>query len=278
MKNFCFFFFSIFMLLSCSNDDPNQPTAELNLLQRVDFFPGLSIERRWIFNSDGLLEEITKSDGTSVQEFTYDNNNRLINSTIFNDSGTNQTYTFTYDNNDFVNSVNGETVNYDAGLEAYYVGNLPQNYRLTKINSEKLLVYGKTAYQDFDDNGNPYEIIWDEIIVNYSNNNLMSYSPNDRCNSFTYDNEINPLRNAILPICRAFSFIENSRWVDGLYFSANNPLSQNYCSEDPESVVYHYTYNADNLPLTQTRDDYYLGVYENTISSAKYYYQGDVLP
>lgn len=278
MKNFCFFFFSIFMLLSCSNDDTNQPAAEQNLLQRVDFFPGLSIERRWIFNTDGLLEEITKSDGTLVQNFTYDNNNRLINSTVFNDSGTNQTYTFTYDNNDFVNSVNGETVNYDAGLDAYYIGNLPQNYRLTKINSEKLLVYGKTAYQDFDDNGNPYEVIWDEIIVSYSNNNLMNYSPNDSCNSFTYDNEINPLRNAILPICRAFSFIENSSWVDGLYSSFNNPLSQNYCSEDPESKVYHYTYNADNLPLTQTRDDYYLGVYENTISSAKYYYQGDVLP
>ena len=278
MKNLCFFFFSFFILASCSNDATNQTTTNPSLLQRIDFFPGLSIERRWIFNADGWLEKITKSDGTLVQEFIYDNNNRLINSNVFNDSGTNQTYTFTYDNNDFVNSVNGETVNYNVGLDAYYVGDLTQNYRLTKINNEKLLVYGKTSYQDFDDNGNPYEIIWDEITVGYSNNNMMSYSPNDSCHFFTYDNEINPLKEALLPICRAFSFVENSRWIDGLYFSNNNPLSQNYCSEDPESEIYSYIYNSNNLPLTQTKDNYYLGVYENSIISAKYYYQGDVLP
>ena len=47
---------------------------------------------------------------------------------------------------------------------------------------------------------------------------------------------------------------------------------------DPESEVYQYTYNSNNLPITQTRDNYYNGVYENTISSVKYYYQGDVIP
>lgn len=278
MKNCCYIFIAFFMLLSCSNDTSDQANIDTNLLQRIDFYPGLSIERRWVFNTDGLLKEITKSDGTLVQDFTYDNNNRLINSTVFNDNGFNQTYTFTYDNSNFVNSVNGETVNYNAGLDSYYVGNLSQNYRLTKINSEKLLVYGKTSYQDFDDDGNPFETIWDEITVTYSNNNLMSYHPNDSCNYFTYDSQTNPIRNAILPICRAFSFIENSRWVDGLYFSPNNPLSHDYCSEDPESEVYNYTYNTNNLPLIQTRDNYYLGVYENTITSAKYYYQGDVIP
>ncbi len=278
MKNFFLFFIAVFTLLSCSNDTTDQTTIDTNLLQRIDFFPGLTFERRWVFNTDGLLKEITKSDGTIVQDFIYDNNNRLINSTVFNDNGFNQTYTFTYDNNNFVNSVNGETVNYNVGLDSYYVGNLSQNYRLTKINSDKLLVYGKTSYQDFDENGNPFETIWNEITVNYTNNNLMSYWPNDSCNFFTYDSQTNPLRNAILPICRAFSFIENSRWVDGLYFSPNNPLSHDYCSEDPESEVYNYTYNTDNLPLIQTRDNYYQGVYENTITSAKYYYQGDVIP
>ncbi|MEK8180500.1 hypothetical protein WMW71_09125 [Flavobacterium buctense] len=278
MKNCCYIFIAFFMLLSCSNDTSDQANIDTNLLQRIDFYPGLAFERRWVFNTDGLLKEITKSDGTLVQDFTYDNNNRLINSTVFNDNGFNQTYTFTYDNTNFVNSVNGETVNYNASLDSYYVGNLSQNYRLTKINSEKLLVYGKTSYQDFDDDGNPYEITWDEITVTYSNNNLMSYYPNDSCNYFTYDSQTNPIRNVILPICRAFSFIENSRWVDGLYFSPNNPLSHEYCSEDPESEVYNYTYNTDNLPLIQTRDNYYLGVYENTITTAKYYYQGDVIP
>jgi hypothetical protein len=279
MKKFCLLLFSLVTLLSCSTDSTNQTTTNPNLLQRIDFYPGLIIERRWIFNADGLLKEITKSDGTIVQDFTYDNNNRLINSTVFNNNSTSQTYIFTYDNNGFVNSVNGETVNYSSSLDACYTGNLSQSYRLTKINSNNLLVQGINAYQDTDDNGNPIEIINDYIYVGYSNNNnIMNYSRNEGCNSFTYDNNSNPIRNATLAICRAFSFTENSTWVNGQYNSTNNPISLNFCSVDPESHIYHYTYNSNNLPSTQTRDDYYLGVYENTIPSAKYYYQGDVIP
>lgn len=279
MKKLCFFLFSVFAILSCSNDTTDQNPDNTNLLQRVDFHPGLTIERRWNFNTDGLLSSITKADGTVVQSFTYDANNRLISSTIFNEVGANQTYTFTYNNNDFVTSVNGQALTYDLGLDGYYIGDLSQNYRLTQINSEKLIVYGKTAYSDFDENGNPYEVIWDEIFVNYTpNNNLVSFSPNDSCNTMTYDNATNPLRSATLAICRAFSFVENSPWINGHYNSVNNPLSHNYCSEDPESEVFNYTYNTDQLPVTMTRDNYYLGVYENTTTFAKFYYQGDILP
>lgn len=277
MKKLYFILISICLLPSCSSDSTSIAEPNPNLLQRVDFNPGLTNERRWFFNTDGFLNEITKADGTIVQNFTYDSNNRLTSSTLFNDNGFNETHTFTYNNNDFVATVDGEIVNYDSALGAYYTGDLNQGYRLTKINNDKLLIEGRTVFLDIDETGTN-EIRLAEMSVYYLNNNVMSFYPNESCNSFTYDNNSNPLRNATLAICRAFSYIENSRWVNGQNNSANNLLTQNYCLEDPESEVYQYTYNSNNLPVTQTRDNYYQGVYENTISSVKYYYQGDVIP
>lgn len=276
MKKFYFLFSLVVVSISCTPDS-SEATLDPNLLQRIDFYPGTLYERRWLFNPDGLLNEITKTDGTVVQTFTYDSHNRLISSTKFEDSGISETHTFTYDSSDFVTSVDGVTVNYDSSLGAYYTGVLTDYYRLTKLNSEKLLVDGKSVYVEID-GGIPYETEWYQMSVSYANYNVVSYSPGDSCNYLTYDDKINPLRNATLAISRAFSFIENSRWVDGQYISANNVLSHDYCSEDPESELFHYTYNANNLPLSQTRDNYYLGTYENTTTSANYYYQGDVLP
>ncbi|WP_264519615.1 hypothetical protein [Flavobacterium sp. N1994] len=277
MKKFYFLLIAICALSSCTSDSSSNTSTNPNLLQRIDFYPGLASERHWLFNTHGLLTQITKADGTVVQNFVYDTSNRLTSSTLFNTSGINETHTFTYDNNDFVISVDGETVHYDAGVDAYYTGILNDRYRLTKINGDKLIVEGRTVIIETDITGTN-ETRWAEMIVNYSNNNIMSYSPGDSCNSFTYDDKTNPIRNATLAICKAFSFVSGSRWIDGLYNSANNVLTHNYCSEDPESSVYHYTYNANNLPEAQTHDSYYHGTYENTVASANYYYQGDVLP
>lgn len=277
MKKFCYLILFVFAISSCSSDTNSTEEPNPNLLQRVDFFPNSQIERRWLFNSNGLLQQITKADGTIVQDFTYDDNNRLTSSTLINDNGINETHTFTYDSNGFVSSVDGAVVNFISTQNAYYTGDLNQSYRLTKINNEKLLLEGRTVTVDNDETGTQ-EIFWSEMQVVYSNNNITSFFPDESCSFFTYDNKNNPLRNATLAICRAFSFIPNSRWLDGQFNSYNNPITQNYCTEDPESHVFQYTYNSNNLPMTQTRDDYYLGVYEYTTTSAKYYYQGDVLP
>ena len=280
MKRFYFLFCFILMLISCTNDSTEtEITSNPNLLQRVDLYPGTLSEKRWNFNSDGLLKEITKADGTVVENFTYDSQNRLINSTSFSDVGFNETHIFTYDTNGFVITVDGENINYDSTLNAYYTGSLNGTYRFTKLNSDKLLIDGRTVVVEIED-GIPYESQWFQMSVIYSNNNVVSYFPNyENCNYLTYDTKVNPLKIGTLAIARAFSFVASTSWThaEGI-FSTNNVLTHRYCLEDPESSVYNYTYNSNNLPIEQTHDSYYLGTFENTNISAKYYYQGDVLP
>ncbi|HNP32638.1 MAG TPA: hypothetical protein PKN96_05050 [Flavobacterium sp.] len=276
MKKFYFLLVTICALSSCTNDSASTVEPNPNLLKRIDFYPGTVSERHWLFNAEGLLYQVTKADGTVVQDFTYDSHNRLINANL-NDYGLSESHTFTYDSNDFVTTVDGTVLHYDSSLQAYYTGDLSIAYRLTKINSEKLLLDGRSVVIDNDESGIS-QTEWNTILVTYSNGNISGFSPGDSCVSYSYDTNINPLRNATLPICRAFSFVMNSRWVDGKVNSANNPLTENYCIEDPESEVYHYNYNSNNLPTERTTDSYYHGVFESTMVSAKYYYQGDVLP
>lgn len=278
MKKFYFLICFVVVSISCSSDSSEEVTADQNLLQRVDFYPGTVNERRWLFNADGLLNEITKADGSVIQNFTYDSDNRLISSTKFNDGGTTETHTFTYNSSDFVTSVDGVTLNYDSALEAYYTGDLSQYYEMTKINSDKLLIYSKKAYNEEVEVGQFEETVWYSVSIDYTNNNINNFSPGEQCNYLSYDDKTNPLRNATLSICRAFSFVPESRWPLDYCISANNVLTHDYCPEDPESEVFHYTYNTNNLPLEQTHDSYYFETYEGTVVSAKYYYQGDTLP
>ena len=70
MKNYCLLLLLITTLFSCTDDTTQQNTVNANLLQRVDFFPGLAIETSWNFNADGLLIETTKADGTILQNIS----------------------------------------------------------------------------------------------------------------------------------------------------------------------------------------------------------------
>jgi hypothetical protein len=278
MKKFYLLVLSLFALYSCTSDSISPAEPNPNLLQRVDFNPGTAYEKRWIFNTDGLLYEIIKADGTLIQSYAYDNHNRLAASTLFNADGTSSTITFTYDGNDDVTSINGEALNYNSSLNAYIFGDLTDQYTSITLNNDKLLTYTKSVWIDYDWDGTPIETVNSELGIQYSNNNMTAYSRNESCNYFTYDTTTNPLRNATIAICRAFSFSTTYPWPDSNCISANNVTGRSYCSEDPESNLYHYTFNANNLPVVQTSDSYYHGTYESTTTLIKYYYQGDVLP
>lgn len=278
MKKFYFLLSFIVVSISCTSDPSDSVTVDPNLLQRVDFYPGTSYEKRWLFNEDGLLNEITKSDGTVTQTFAYDSNDRLSISIIYNTDGTSNTLTFTYDTDNFVTAINSESLSFNASTSTYTFGDTSSYYTTIIINSDKQLTYTENVWIDYDWDGTPIEITNSQTSVIYSSGNVLSYFPNESCNYFTYDDKINPLKNATQAMWIAFSPSGYLPWNDINCISANNVLTHDYCSEDPESSIFHYTYNSNNLPTEKTEDSYYLGVYESTRVAAKYYYQGDVIP
>ena len=75
---------------------------------------------------------------------------------------------------------------------------------------------------------------------------------------------------------KATKALRDAGMVPCVIYGGEQPV--HFAAEEKAFKGLVYTYNSNNLPLIQTKDNYYLGVFENTVTAAKYYYQGDVLP
>ena len=80
-------------LLSCSSDDSN--TNPDLVLQKVVFYDNSPNEKHWIINNN-LLTTITLADGTVVEEFIYDAQNRVIKDTKYTNGVISETNIITY--------------------------------------------------------------------------------------------------------------------------------------------------------------------------------------
>ena len=111
-------------LFSCSSDDSSS-TVNPNLLQRVDFYPGTTSEKRWNFNAEGLLTSITNSDNEILELFVYDTNNNVIQNTKYSSGSPTENYLITYDSNNKITNINGKNYNYSGSENRYYytIGN-----------------------------------------------------------------------------------------------------------------------------------------------------------
>ncbi|WP_162127234.1 hypothetical protein [Flavobacterium phycosphaerae] len=279
MKKFLFLLFTTLVITSCSNDTSNEviptPTPSNGKLQRVDFLPGNPNERRWLFNTEGLLSAITKADGTLLETFAYDLNNELIQNVKYN--GTNATtYNISYESG-FIAEINGENYNYSYVDHKYSFSSGFTSLEC-KLGSNDFL---KEAHSIYDDDVDFYE---DQYFCGYDANgnliHLFFHGPfiGDPENTYSYDeNHINPIREGISSIAKAKSIYDPWFLKDG-NSSVNIMTTMHYAAEDPESAVYTYEFNSDNLPISQTKNNYYSGVFENSYVAVKYYYQGDVIP
>lgn len=277
MKKLYFLFFIALSFISCDSDHSETAQTQSDKLARVDFRPGLAGERRWIFNSNELLTEITTADGTPVEKFTYDTQSRVIQNTTYNSNGTvNNTYNITYDTGGFIDQINGNGYNYSYYDHKYlYVNGF--NTLICRLGSNNLLQQLQNIYND----------TVDQHVTSYNCNyntggNLTSYfsqgiAIGNSERSYTYDNRTNPIKRGILSILKAKSIYDPQFFIDG-NSSTNNIATMNYANDDFENETYTYTYNSYNLPVTQTKSHFNGGVLQNTYVSAKYYYQGDILP
>ena len=278
MKNIFCLFVIIIAFSSCNNDDSSNLTqANPNLLQRVDFYSGTSFEKRWYFNSDGFLAEIKDANGMLLEKFVYNSNNQVIQNIIYENGTVSQTLNISYSSANVVSQINGTTYNFSTTETKYYNSDgIFYNYNCF-LNSEFLLTESSITNDDPD---NYYEFLY---YSNYQGNNMFTYSSHDT-NSFQdiftfYDfgTSINPLKQALLPVFKVKSITDPRFYYDSLS-STNNIISQGYLNIDPEYHTYEYTFNSNNLPIVQTRNDYYLDVFENSLESKHYYYQGELIP
>lgn len=272
-------------LFACSSDDVpvNLADTDPTLLQKVIFNPGQPFERHWNFYGNGLLKEIKQADGTVIQSFSYDSNHNLIAT-----AG----HTFTYDGNNIITSVDGYPVSYDAIGGKYIfdyeipVGEDPYDFpHRTEItvNPDFLLLSKKVFFTQ----STGEEFFYEAEKTLYENGNLVSawHTDFDTEQHYEFDNKSNPLKQALLPICRAMALVDgmsiygNDPWINGMYSSNNNVSQLEYASEDPESAFFIYEYNGINLPVSQTQFPVYNSEPDGpAFVAVRFYYQGEIVP
>ena len=308
MKKIYALFVLAFITFSCSESDDfssgalsRQPIKTVTRLDptklaKVVFYPGNGSEKNYYFYPNGLVRKITNGNGTLYQSFTYDAANNLIYTQRISNSAwvESYTYTFTYDANNHITAVNGLAVIYNATTNQYIFQYQPttsdnpdcptcydyvDRTEIT-LNNDLLITNERTYYLSSDGNyshGGMY--------AGYNNNSNMVFvsgwtDPSGP--SYQYDNKINPLKAALLPLCRAMTVVRGmsyyERFATGENTSANNVIFNGYGDGDPESEEYIIEYNSNELPVKTTRKSYYFQTLELTQVSALYYYQGDVIP
>jgi len=287
-----------FVAVSCSSepipvasDEQNPDTAKNGYnpggtridptkLAKVIIGPGASNERQWFFYPNGLLWQIRKPDGTIQQTFQYDASNRLIAS--IGVSGI--PYYFTYDNQNRITSMglqtNTQPVSFDNATNTYILGTDPIYHTEIVVNPDLLITSEKMYYQDIDNPDTP-AILEGAYLGRVNGNMVYVSSGGDSYSTHTFDDKINPFKQALLPICRALGLYGfgdlNKKFANPNYNSINNLLSLSYDIGDPESSSYVYEFNTNQLPIKQTEYFYYLGVLEGTRVNILYYYQGDII-
>lgn len=220
MKKIVSFFLIIVSLNSCSDSDGNT-ASDAATLQKVIFNANSSnaVQRHWNFNNSGLLSSITDGNDFLLQTFTYDSNCRVSNSTVYHPNAETRSFTFSYNGDGTVSELNGEALNFDTTLGAYYFGDLNGSYRIFKLNSEGLLIYEKSGGFEIDATGTiPYTT--SETYASYSGRNMIGRTFNNgNFHGFEHDSRINPLRSATLAAFKALAVTDyNEEWSTVLPF------------------------------------------------------------
>lgn len=278
MKKILFLFLVFSSFISCSDSNEINNSVDAPLLEKVIFNASSSSlnQRIWNFNNNGLLNEITNGDGTVLYTFTYDSNERVSQFTMLNNSGTSTNFSFTYNTDGSIATLNNVALNYDNTLQAYYFGDLNASYNIFKLNSDGLLTYNKVGFVEIE-NGISYTFINSEANITYDRSNLKGHSfHNGTFAGFEHDNKINPLRNATMSVFKAIAVTSiNESWLNSFAVSTNNVNRKNFPFEYFIHEEYVYEFNSDDLPISATLNFYENNTLDFSTLKTLYYYQGN---
>ncbi|WP_264519614.1 hypothetical protein [Flavobacterium sp. N1994] len=244
MKNLICLFIVAISLISCSSDSTVTPTQTL---QKVVFYSGSANQRQWNISND-LLRTITLADGTVVEEFTYDNQNRVVRDVKYNNGIATETDVITYNTDSTINSINGLPYSFDATTRTYeytYGSSFTISCKVTTdFLAENFVRTGTNA---------------SEYHMTYANGDMTSFKKinsgsTDIIKNFHFD-EIytNPLHNAILAVARIKSLTDPSFFSESVV-STRIAGGYDRGTSDPYYYSYGYSSSTTTNPTHSTKD------------------------
>ncbi len=264
MIKYLFLFIFVTTLVSCSNDDIS--ATQEKVLEKVVFYRNSPNEKQWNFNNN-LLTTITLTNGTIVEEFTYDNLNRLIRDTKYSGGIITEVDNISYNPDNTINAINDLPYTFNATTRTYtysYGSSFTINCR---VNSDLLaLDYTRTGFDA------------KEFHMTYSNGNMTSFEKvatgtSEILKNFNFDTILmdNPIAEAVIAVARVKSLTDPNFFVDA-QASQKVPVGFDKGSSDP----YYYNYGA--IPEDKL---YQVGIevldsnnnFVDFYSFADYYYQ-----
>ena len=234
-------------------------------LHKVVFYYNTPNERQWNI-SNGLLTNITLADGTVVEEFVYDSQNRVISDIKYTGGVVSETTTITYNADNTINTINGLAYTYNAATRTYAYSYSGSFSVTCQVNSDMLAVnYIRTG----TDAG--------EYHMTYSNGDMASFEKinsgsTEIIKNFHFDElYTNPLYNAVLAVARVKSLTDPNFFIDSV---ASTRIAGGYDrgTSDPYYYSYGYSSSATTNP-THNVKDFSIGieVLDNSMNTVEVY-------
>ncbi|MEO5775888.1 MAG: hypothetical protein ABIQ27_03225 [Flavobacterium sp.] len=248
MKKIIFLFALAATLFSCTdNDDTIVNDSDL---QKVVFYGGTSNERQWNINND-LLTNITLADGTIVEEFTYDSQNRVILDVKYTSGVISETNTITYNSDNKISSINGLPYTFNAATRTYAYS-YGSSFTISCVVNEDMLAV------DFIRTGTGAG----EYHMMYASGNMTSFEKmtsgsTDIVKNFHFDGtyvaNTNPLYNAVLAAARVKSLTDPNFFVDSV---ASTGIAGGFDRGAADPNYYHYgiAMSTSNTPTHNIKD------------------------
>ena len=269
MKTFISLFIAAITLISCSNDNNDTPVT--TTIKKVVFYYNSPNERQWNISND-LLRNITLADGTVVEEFIYDNQNRVISDIKYTGGLVSETTAITYNADNTIQSINGLPYAYDSSSRTYTYSYGSSFAISCQVNSDFLV-------ENFVGTGTSAG----EYHMAYSNGDMTSFEKinsgsTEIIKNFHFDElYANPIHNAVLAVARIKSLTDPGFFIDNV---ASTRIAGGYDrgTSDPYYYSYGYTTTTTTNP-THNIKDFSIGieVLDNGMNTVEQYSFADYI-
>lgn len=270
MKKIIFLFILPTLLFSCSDND--DAIVSSSALQKVVFYKNSPNEKQWNI-SDDLLRNITLANGTVVEEFIYDNQNRVISDIKYIGGSVSETTTITYNADNTIQTINGLPYSYNSSSRTYTYSSGSGFAISCQVNSDFLV----ENFVRTGTNAGEYHMIY--FSGNMTSFEKINSGSTEIIKNFNYDESFgnNPLHNTVLAVARIKSLTDPDFFIDNV---ASTRIAGGFDRGTTDPYYYHYGYSSSitNNP-THNAKDFSIGteVLDSSMNPVDFYHFADYI-